>query len=210
MKARKLWTISAICLCLLISGMPSVYSTWYYYANPVAEAESQNAITLGLFDYPEEGLSHTALIEALIGSEKGLNNPNSYLNQQISLRGRFGKDTLGSMAILQGDELNELFNSTNENIAFIVQSVDEDGDGEIDYYYIFTTDVQLGSRGNPVYSLGTSIQPIYRTKVVKNAQGEWEGEETIGGKAPSSYYSETGLGTWRQIPSFNPYLWTAV
>lgn len=210
MKARKLWTISAICLALLISGIPLVYSQWYYYSAPVADAELQRSITLGLFDYPEEGLSHTDLIEALIGEEKGLNNPDSYLNRQIALRARFGKDTLGSMAVLQGDELNELFDTSSQNLSFIVQSVDEDGDGETDYYYIFTTDVQLGSRGNPVYSVGTLIQPIYRTKVVKNASGTWESEDTVKGSAPSVWYSEAILGTWNRIPSFNPNLWSPV
>lgn len=207
MKKKSIFVLLVCGICLLTLGVSSVYSTWFYSNGSVPQQEAAFSIVMGAPDYPEEGYSHRALIEALIGEEKGLNNPDSYLNQQIALRQTFGKDTLGSMAIYQGSQLDELFNADSANIAFIVQSIDENGDGETDYYYIFTTDQQLGSQRNPNFAIGTYISPIYRSKVVKNAQGEWEAGEAVEGKALSAYYSETGLGTLRRIPSFDPDTW---
>ena len=207
MKKKSIFALLACGACLLTLSVSSVYAAWSYATGSVPEQKVSFGLTMGAPDYPEEGYSHSALVETLVGDEKGLNNPDSYLNEQLAVRQAAGKDTLGSMAILQGSQLDELFNADSANIEFIVQLIDENGDGEADYYYIFTTDQELGSQRNPKFPIGTYISPIYRTKVVKNAQGEWEAGEAVAGKALSAYYSEWFFGTARQIPSFDPDSW---
>ena len=95
----------------------------------------------------EEGLNHRALIEKIInGQSIGLNSSDSYLNKQIESRldGSLlvpSRDTLGSMAVTQGDELNDLFSLETEGVAFLIHMV---SDTE---YHLYTTSVYLGERG---------------------------------------------------------------
>ena len=92
--------------------------------------------------------NHVSLAEAMIDDPtNGLNNPDSYLNEQITSRNKGtwivpSRDTLGSMAITQGNSLESMFGdsyATNEQIAFIIQSVHTNSDKVADYYYLYTT-----------------------------------------------------------------------
>lgn len=163
--------------------------------------------------------NHESLVEAMVDDPtNGLNNPDSYLNEQIEKRNEGtwivpSRDTLGSMAITQGNTLESMFGdsyATNEKIAFIIKSMHTNNDKVANYYYLFTTSVILGTNKNPNYSIGELIYPIYRTKIVKDSDGKWTTEEVIEGYAPSSYYEESQPNLFidtSKIPAFDVDNW---
>ena len=163
--------------------------------------------------------NHESLVEAMVDDPtNGLNNPDSYLNEQIEKRNKGtwlvpSRDTLGSMAITQGNTLESMFGdsyATNEKIAFIIKSMHTNNDKVADYYYLFTTSIILGANKNPNYPKEELIYPIYRTKVVKDDEGKWTSEEVIEGYAPSSYYEESQpnlLIDTSKIPAFDVDNW---
>ncbi|MBQ9728705.1 MAG: hypothetical protein IJV85_03820 [Clostridia bacterium] len=225
-------TLCAICAVTTILSITGVYATWEYASEPPEMQTADVGMTMGewkpevvLPDDTENENDHTLLVEALVnGVNKGLNTSNSYLNQQISTRdSRWGRDTLGSMAITQGDDLEELFQAGTKNLSFLIQWVDENNDGTTDYYYIFTTDVDLGEKGaihwlwgtntkegKPTTPIGEYIYPIYRTRVEKNASNQWEAVASEIGSAKSAWYEESRSNmNATQIPSFDPDTWAA-
>lgn len=231
------------CVCLFVFSSLSVYAVWVFYSKPVESEELSLDITMSEFTYkPEEvlpddeeddiaGTNQLALIEALVnGSGIGLNSNNSYLNGEIEFRNNGGdfwtrfpnRDTLGSVAVTQGDDLDDIFNLQTKNLTFLIQFIDTNDDGNIDYYYIFTTEVYLGERGKldwlgrldepgkPTVPIGEYITPIYRTIVQRNQAGKWEAVGSTAGKAKSQWYEESRSNAQihhTQIPSFDPDTW---
>ncbi len=212
-----------ICAILLLS-VGGVYATWNYAQGSVKSAEE--SLKLNVFPWtgsevlPEEdevGENHRTLIDMIInGKGVGLNTSNSYLNKQIDKRQDGGwfvpsRDTLGSMAVTQGDQLYELFGLTTSNLEFLIQFVSSNE------YYLFTTGVYLGEKGSysilgskpgsPTTPIGQYIFPIYRT-VIRKTNGTWEAIETEEGSAKSAWYEESSSDSDRtQIPSFDPDTW---
>lgn len=165
--------------------------------------------------------NHESLVSAMLDDPtNGLNNPDSYLNKQITSRHEGSwiipsRDTLGSMAITQGNTLESMFGdsyATNEKLAFLLQFFDTNNDDVIDYYYLFTTSVVLGPNGSPSIAIGENIYQVYRTKIVYSTEdAKWVSEEILEGYATSAYYEESQLNisiNRTKIPSFNPDTWT--
>lgn len=166
--------------------------------------------------------NHESLVDAMVNDPaEGLNNPSSYLNEQITFRKNRNpsRDTLGSMAVDQGESLEEKFGdsyATNEKLAYLIQFKNEDG---VDYYYIFTTSVILGEKtGFPYLGSGkqnipieSPIYQVFRTKVVYDAvHQKWVSEETLLGYATSAYYEESQPNSsihLSKIPAFDPDTW---
>ncbi len=218
--------ILLLCALLLAVAVGGVFALWQYAGGPVLPVDE--ALKLNVFPWtgseilPEDskiGENHRRLIDTIInGDGIGLNSANSYLNKQIQKRldgGWFvpSRDTLGSVAVTQGDELNELFDLNTTNIIFLIHMV---SDTE---YHLYTTSVALGERGSvnawgnnnkagsPNVPLGEYIYPIYRTVVLKTA-GAWAAEETAIGAAKSAWYEESrSNANATQIPSFDPDSW---
>ena len=216
MKSSYSTKMLAVCLSLLcllcISG---VFAAWQYCEMPLGSAADNLILNVGIFkwqgsdalpDDEEAGLAHANLINKLINGEGiGLNSPDSYLNEQIKNRTRYwNRDTLGSMAIRQGDSLESLFDLNTENTTFLIHMASSTT------YYIFTTSLDLGENGSPNYAIDTTISPIYRTTVQK-VNGTWVAVITEEGSAPSAYYEESQLIfiNRSKIPSFDPDKWTA-
>lgn len=210
------WIILSLGAVMLITSH-RVYSTWRYAQETVGEINENPTMILKPFEYtPEEvlpedgeGKNQVVLVENLVKGENGLNNPDSYLNKQIETRKKGGlfkpkRDTLGSMGVDQGEELEKLFSLASENLSFLIQFIDDNT------YYIFTTDVELGENGSPNYKIGEEyISPIYRT-IVEKVNGTWEAQTSAKGYALSAYYEESNiLGNVTFIPSFAPDTWTA-
>ena len=162
--------------------------------------------------------NHESLVEAMVDDPtNGLNNPDSYLNEQIEKRNKGNwlipsRDTLGSMAITQGNTLESMFGdsyATNEKIAFIIKSMYTNSDKVADYFYLFTTSVNLGENKNLNYPEGELIYPIYRTKIVKDEDGKWVSEEIVEGYAPSACYDESQFTEIHrsQIPAWDTNNW---
>jgi hypothetical protein len=211
---------------VLLLSLGGVCATWNYAQgapNPINETLKINVFPWsGSEVLPEDdeiGENHRTLIDTIInGPGIGLNTSNSYLNQQIKKR-RDGsllvpkRDTLGSMAVTQGDELYELFGLTTSNLDFLIHFI---SDTE---YYLFTTGVDLGEKGSysifgstpgsPTTPIGQYIFPIYRT-LVQKIDGRWAAIETLEGSAKSAWYEESSRDSDRtQIPSFDPDTWTS-
>lgn len=214
-----------LCAALLIS-VGGVYATWNYASVGPMPVTQELSVRLGEFnwvgsgDLPTDdaiGENHLSLLDQIINHpEHGLNTSKSYLNEQIEERQdggigwSSGRDTLGSMAVTQSEELDEIFGLTSFALDFLIQFV---SDTE---YYIFTTGEDLGERGEinwlgnnktpgkPTVPIGDSIYPIYRTRVEKQ-NGVWIAVETKVGYATSAWYEESRRNAnATQIPSFDP------
>lgn len=208
---------------LMFTG--GAYAVWYYAAQPADSVGHGLGVSIGDFLWEgsgslptdtEVGENHLSLIDNIINHpEHGLNASKSYLNEQIDERKdggtgwRNGLDTLGSMAVTQSEELEEIFGLEASQLDFLIQFV---SDTE---YYLFTTGVYLGERGSqfmgfntaagkPTVPLGYPIYPIYRT-VVQKVNGVWMAISTAEGYANSAWYEESrSNANATQIPSFDP------
>lgn len=195
----------------------SVHSSWRYAKEKVAHVTSIPSKILNTFEYaPEQvlpddeiGKNHVVLIENLVSDKNGLNDPDSYLNEQIKKRQNGGffkpkRDTLGSMGADQSDKLENLFTLESKNLSFLIKFVSDTT------YYIFTTEVELGENGNPNYKIEEEyISPIYRT-IVEKINDTWVTQTSAKGYALSAYYEESNLlGNVTEIPSFDPDTWAA-
>ena len=213
---KRLLQLLILCLFLCCKG---VHGAWTYAQISANSYIGTASVVLDVFDFsPEnvlpdedaEGKSHVVLVDDLVNSENGLNNEDSYLNEQISARkkGSFFKparDTLGSMGIDQKDELEELFSAGTKNLSFLIWFV---SDTE---YHIFTTEVDLGRNGNPIFPIGQAyISPIYRTIVIRE-NNVWVMQSSAKGYALSAYYEESNFisSSYSKIPSFDPETWSA-
>ena len=180
-----------LCVILLVFTVGGAYATWQYAIGAVAPFSSDISFKVGDFlwegsgDLPTEGdigENHLLLINNIINHEEhGFNAANSYLNEQIEERQdgglgwRNGRDTLGSMAVTQSEELTEIFGLDSSNLNFLIQFVNNNT------YYLFTTGIDLGERGacnwlgqntkagQPTVPIGDYIHPIYKTVVEKGS-----------------------------------------
>lgn len=139
----------------------------------------------------------------------GLNDPNSYINEEIANRTQgsswFTSDTLGSMDFWESSDIAKYFNTETTGLTFVIYFPES----EPDTHYLFTTSIELGGSNSPNYPIGQIIYPIYRTKLVQDAEtGEWEAVETKTGYAESAYYDNPITGSWLvKYPSFDPTTW---
>ena len=220
----------SLCVILLVLSVGGAYATWHYADGNVAPLEEQLSFQVGDFlwegsgDLPTEGEigeNHLLLIDNIINhADHGLNASGSYLNDQIDKRQdgglgwQSGRDTLGSMAVTQSEELTEIFGLNSSNLDFLIQFVDSDT------YYLYTTGVELGERGacnwlgqttkagNPTVPIGGNVYPVYKT-VVEKINGSWTAVSTMEGYAKSAWYEESRRQiNATQIPSFDPDTFT--
>lgn len=220
---KKIFTV--ILLSVLMCTVGGVYATWSFAEEPANSESKTLNIILNEFNWagseilPEDdeiGENHIELIKKIVSHpEHGLNTSNSYLNKQIKDRKNNSyfspsRDTLGSMAITQSEELDQIFGLSSANLNFLIYFK---SDTE---YHIFTTNVYLGERGeinilgynskpgNPTVPIGQNIYPIYKTTVLK-IDGVWTPIETKEGYAKSDWYDESRRNeNATQIPSFDP------
>lgn len=223
---RMLATVLLLCTLVFTGG---TYAVWFYAAQPADPVGHGLSISVGDFLWEgsgslptdtEIGENHVSLIDKIINHpQHGLNASRSYLNEQIKDRKnggtgwRSGRDTLGSMAVTQSKELEEIFGLDASQLDFLIQFV---SDTE---YYLFTTGVYLGERGSqfmgfntasgkPTVPLGYPVYPIYKT-VVQKINGVWTAVSTAEGYANSAWYEESrGNANATQIPSFDPDTFT--
>lgn len=176
----------------------------------------------GSVDLPNDvaGENHRALIKNILDGtvtdkngntvEIGLNNPDSYISEEIASRSGGGSwwatsDTLGSMDYWEREDINNYFNLDTTNLSFVLYFPD----GVDDTYYLFTTSVVLGQQNAPNIPIGEKVYPVYRTVLEYNENGEWEATETKTGYALSAYYDNRITGSLLvKYPSIDPSSWT--
>ena len=234
--SKYLLRIFSVVLIIIMMGTASVYALWSYSSESPDEIFSEVTIGVGEFtwdgadDLPDsvEGEDHAWLIRNLVdganssGTEIGLNNNNSKLNDYINdrLDGGWGwsRDYFGSMAVTGGSDVEDLFGTKAAGLSFIIEVI---SDTE---YNIYTTSVYLGERGEmnfwgtsnktagkPSIPIGEYIYPIYKTRLTRpNTSTDWEIIETVRGKARSDWYDENrSAANATQIPSFDIKTWVA-
>ena len=213
----------AVALLFVIS-IGGTWATWYYARGNCADVYVN--LPLDIFPWqgsdilPEEdqvGQNHRTLIDAILNGTLtdssgnttylGLNYPQSYLNTEIESRSEGSwwatSNTLGSMDFWEKADIDKYFNTSNENLSFVIYFPD----GVSDTYYLYTTGVELSSGNQPTIAIGESIYPIYRTVLKKNTEGIWEATETAVGHAQSDWYDNRITGSLLRYPSFDPATW---
>ena len=215
--------ISVFISCLSFGG---VQGAWHYAMSVSGEIN----IPINVEVFPWEGAdqlpgdvageNHQKLVEAILDgtytnsdgtvTNIGLNNPNSYISQEIANRSAgnflFRSDILGSMDYWERNDIAKFFDTETSGLEFVLHFPN----GEEEPYYLYTTSAELGE-SDPNFPIGEKIYPIYRTEFRKNEKGEWEATETKTGYAESAYYQNPITGSWLlKYPSFNPDSWTEV
>ena len=167
---------------------------------------------------PDEviGENHKVLIENILGSDVGLNNPTSSLSEKVNNRISREKYTFGSMDTWDDAEMKAIFGLEAKELTFMIYSPPEDTSVK----YLYTTSCNLGeesyifqtSKNN--YPVGERIYPIYRTKLVykvvdvdenNNPVYNWVGEKTVLGSAESAFYDNNIAGNLVvKNPAFDP------
>lgn len=237
---KKVLSIVLLFVFASMLAVGGVFAEWTYTENTVDAIDVNLKVGIGDFiwqgseelpDNEEEGTDHAWLIQNLVdgstsgNSSIGLNDKNSTINEYINnrLKGGLGwkRNYFGSMAVTGDNEMEEIFGAAAKGLSFIIE-VDE---SDSNIYYIYTTDVYLGERGEPNW-LGTSnktpgkptvpigqyIEVIYRTKLVRaNANSNFDIVETKKGKALSDWYDENRISAnVTQIPAFDVNTWVEI
>ena len=221
---RKLTAVLTLCTMLATSG---VYATWTFADglsdgtatfNP-AMGEWETDIVLPGGDISD---SHKLLIQDLLSDTIGLNNETtrtflgiptngSYLSKEIYKRKKtWSRDTIGSMAITQGDDLAADFQLSKRDLSFLIWFVSNTE------YHIFTTSVDLNALKTETAAYDATayesgkvvISPIYRT-IVTYVNSTWVEQSSSVGYANSAYYEESQYNniTRSKLASFDPETW---
>lgn len=228
MKKLKLISMFLALACVGVCLFSSVglMATWNYSLSAPETIDIDIDIKLfewkGSSELPNDiaGENHRALIEAILNGksvdsngkevEIGLNNPNSYISQEIISRSGGGSwwatsDTLGSMDYWEREDINKYFDLDTTKLSFIIYFPD----GVSDTYYLFTTSVDFGSQNSPNVPIGDKVYPVYRTMLKQDEKGEWAATETKTGYALSAYYDNRITGSILvKYPSIDPDSWT--
>ena len=214
---RRSLGITVLALVMLVGGLSA---SWFY---TVGLADGTQA-KLPIISFPWEGAeelpheageNHKQLIDTIIngvssdGTNIGLNNPNSYLAEEIDNRSSswlFSSDTLGSMDYWENEDINKYFDLDTSGLAFLMYF--PNGEGKT--YYLYTMTNNLGGQNSPNTPVGEYIYPVYRTTLTKNSEGKYEAVKTEEGYAESGYYSNPITGSiFVKYPSIDPDSWRA-
>ncbi len=229
--------LATLSLLLLVFSVACVSASWLYSVSESFLATKDFSPQINWSQLPsseedsQKGTNHDVLIEAFINGDNGLNNPDSALNSAIS--GRIGQlfgfnraDEVGSMAgaFTDDNELANIFSEESQGLEFIIQFFNANGGqprsvNDIEYYYIFTTDVVFSNddysssiQRDPNIPYGQAVFPVYRTLVVKDSDGNWVRGAIASelGTAPSAKYPSL-LGTLiADIPAFDQSKWEKI
>ena len=225
---KQIKSICTVCMLAIILltcfCSVNVKGAWYYHISISEEIEIPVDVKVmpwvGAEELPNDimGEDHEQLIDTIVSgtytdengnvTEIGLNNPNSYINQEIANRTQgsswFTSDTLGSMDFWESQDIAKYFDTETTGLTFVIWFPES----EPDTHYLFTTSIELGESNSLNYPIGQTIYPIYRTTLKQNEAGEWEAVETKTGHAKSAYYDNPITGSFLvKYPSFDPSTW---
>lgn len=230
MRHIKLKHIRRSCACFVMAIISlacfftnRVQAAWHYAMNASGSIEVPMSVEVfpwvGVEQLPGDilGENHQTLIETILngiytdknGQETkiGLNNPDSYINNEIQNRANgnfwFRSDILGSMDFWERNDIEKFFDINTTGLSFLLHFPA----GSTDTYYLYTTSVELGD-STPNIPVGETIYPIYQTELKKDEEGVWKAIETKTGHADSAYYQNPITGSlFVKYPSFNPDTW---
>lgn len=210
--------IAVTCFCT-----KNLRAAWHYAMSVSGSIEVPMSVEVfpwvGADQLPGDvaGEDHQALIEAILNgtytdangtiTHIGLNNPDSYINNEIQNRADgnflFRSDILGSMDFWERNDINKFFNTNTTGLSFLLYFPE----GQSDIYYLYTTSIDLGEN-TPNIPVGEKVYPVYRTELHLEEDGVWRAKETKTGYATSAYYQNPITGSWLlKYPSVNPDSW---
>lgn len=199
-------TTALLAFLAAVSAVGVSASFFYADADPEAQAQSvvaqvQNFYWDNAGALPEDssaGENHISLIERIINSNEGLNEPSSHLNDVISQRVDLNKNTASSVAPTKGGNLKSLFNTDEmRELHFLLQFAPTNG--VITEYFLYTFErAILGNKQ------GTLISPVYKTQIILE-NGIWKAAKSWKGKAETIYY-DTQQGSGKDM-TINPNTW---
>ena len=227
--------VKSICSILVVAIIAlvcffsnNVQGTWHYAMSDPGSIEVPILVQVfpwvGADQLPDDvvGEDHQGLIDKILNgtytetngsvTQIGLNNPDSYISEEIKKRANgnflFRSDVLGSMDFWESSDISKFFDTATNGLSFLLYFPE----GESDVYYLYTTSVELGKESNnPNIPIGEKIYPIYRTELHKDETGKWVATETRTGYAESAYYQNPITGSWLvKYPSFDPNSWEEV
>jgi len=231
MKKQLIVQLSASLLILSLLLIPGAYGIWFYQEDvvlikPPSPVTQRTSLSLGYQIWDDwtgdemlptdvQGQNHAALIAAILDAKTGINNPDSVLSDAIEKRSGWlygNQNTFGSMDGgwlfgwgTSGDESKDtlVLPESAKELSFLLEWDDKDGAGQSEYY-VYTTNINLGTKGNYNIEKGNMVYEIYRTKVVLK-DGVWVAHDTVLGYAPSAAYKDLLSGSWfeRGIPAFD-------
>ncbi len=180
--------LALCCLGALVMGVGSVCATWLYAEGRIDEKQQDLQSALNEFHWaPEEvlpdlesvGKSHLDLLDAIINHrQQGLNKAGSPLNNAIDNRIDLGKDTIGSMGVIQGGNLKHLFlTSETALLEFVIEF---ESDTEYNIYTFADDDLNTAGSANEEIS-------VYCTKCYKT-DGVWAAKYSEYGTALTMWY----------------------
>ncbi len=208
-----IWAIAAILLLLVLAlSCGGIYASFNYSRGNALSLITNPAMTLAEFQYKVSGFPNTdegkRNEQLTLNILNAINDPNSKTNASIEGKaneafGWFGNhDTLGNMDYHYGEDMeSELFDdTTGQDMTFLIfypNGVDSN-------YVVFTTATPIVRS-----SSDTWFANIYRTVMVRNADGSYTAEPSEVGWAKYTVYRQqfTG-GILISEPSFDPSSWT--
>ena len=218
---RRLSVFFIIAILSLVIFLPNnVSGAWHYALNVSGSIEIPMSVQVfpwvGADQLPNDvmGQDHQELINKILDgtytdssgkvTNIGLNNPDSYISNEIANRQDgnflFRSDVLGSMDYWERSDISKFFDTSTTGLSFVLYFPEN----ETDVYYLYTTSIDLGE-STPNIPIDEKIYPVYRTTLVKNEEGEWEAVKTETGHAESAYYQNPITGSWLlKYPSLNP------
>ena len=222
---RNACALSLIAVILLICSTTGTAKAAWHYAQSISD-DIYIPISVEVFPWvgadqlPDDvlGEDHQALIEAILNgtytnpngtiTNIGLNNPDSYINNEINSRTNgyffFRSDILGSMDYWEREDIEKFFDTGTSGLTFLLYFPE----GQTDTYYLYTTSAILGE-DDPNIPIDELIYPVYRTTLQKGEDGVWEATETKTGYTKSVYYQNPITGSWLvKYPSLDPDSWT--
>ena len=172
--------IKWLCVCFVtaIISLVCIFTTnvkgaWHYAMNASGSIEVPMSVEVfpwvGVEQLPSDilGENHQTLIENILngtytdenGKETkiGLNNPDSYINNEIQSRANgnfwFRSDILGSMDFWERNDIEKFFDTSTTGLAFLLYFPE----GSSDTYYLYTTSVDLGE-SSPNIPIGEAMR----------------------------------------------------
>jgi hypothetical protein len=215
---------SIIILLIIVLSIGGVFGVWTFANVGVDPVGGEWGVSLGKVDWtgsdilPDDGSTgekHAVLIQTILSGTTvdengnvvnlGLNSEDSYISNEIEDRAEGSwlarSTTLGSMDYWEASDIDKYFNTSTENITFVLYFPD----GVDDTYYLYTTSMELEVDGVQTVPNEQYVYPIYETVLQKNSLGVHEAVSTTLGAAESAFYDNRITGAWLvKTPSFDP------
>ena len=191
-------------------GAMGVYANWQYAIAPIVPVKEEVLLDFNTFfwdgvevlpDNPLLGESHFYLVENIVETELGINNPNSHLSEVIESRIDNSKDNVSSVAPTTGGNLKPIFSMSEIAYLDFYITIYVDDDNQPYAYDLYTFETIYGTNA------GGNVNPVFKT-VIEKVDGVFKAIHSYKGKASTKYY-DTKQGGGKSL-TVNPDTWDEI